>query len=380
MRTGVAHLPLHRGRAPAWLFKRMSALAREIVVFMTAEFGPDEVLRRLSDPFWFQALGCVLGFDWHSSGVTTTTCGALKEGLKAAGDDAGVIVCGGKGATSRKTPQEVEQQCDALGLDAEPLVYASRLAAKTDNAAVQDGFQIYHHTFFFTRSGRWAVVQQGLNDATGYARRYHWLSDELESFVCEPHAAVCCDERVDALNLVARENEAVRRASAEAAQLHPDRLLREMQAIARDRDAQLRLFDEPAPAARRRLDLPARHDIRPEDLNSKRLRDALTLAYEAQPQDFEQLLGVAGVGPKTLRALSLVAELAYGAAVSFRDPARFSFAHGGKDGIPYPVDRETYDKTIEVFRRALNRAGVDRSDKAAAFKRLRRFERLGARS
>ncbi len=383
MRTGVANLPLHGGRAPAWLFKRMRVLAREIVVFMAAELGSEEVLRRLSDPFWFQALGCVLGFDWHSSGVTTTTCAALKEGLRPVQKELGLFVCGGKGATSRKTPQEVMDHCDALSLDADPLVYASRLSAKTDSAAVQDGFQVYHHTFFFTSAGSWAVVQQGMNDASGYARRYHWLGEQVEDFVCEPHAAVCCDQRGETLNLVAEENDPVRDAAAQAACLHPDELLREVKAITKSAAGQLMLFEAaPAPAASepiaaKRLTLPARHDIRPEDLSSKRMRDTLIRTYEAAPASFEQLLGLQGVGPKTLRALSMVAELVFGADISFRDPARYSFAHGGKDGIPYPVDRETYDQTIDVLHRAINKAGVDRSDKVHAFKRLRRFEEPG---
>jgi len=213
-RTGFAHLPLHGGKAPRWLFERMTLLGREIVVFLVAEFGPQEVLRRLSDPYWFQAFGCVLGFDWHSSGVTTTVCGALKEGLRGREADTGIYVAGGKGATSRKTPAEIAAACERLGRDPQPLIYASKISAKVDNAAVQDGYQLYHHAFLFTPRGEWCIVQQGMNDATSTARRYHWLSDNVESYVNEPHAAVCCDTTAETLNLVAAESAAVRSAAA----------------------------------------------------------------------------------------------------------------------------------------------------------------------
>ena len=213
--TGYASLPLHGGKAPAWLFGRMVRLSREIVVYLASEYGTREVLRRLSDPFWFQAFGCVLGFDWHSSGVTTTVCGAVKEGIKAIDHELGFFAAGGKGNASRKTPLQVADVCDRIGLDAHPLVYASKTAAKVDSAAVQDGYQLYHHVFFFTAAGEWCVVQQGMSDATRRARRYHWLSDTLTSFVDEPHEAVCCDVRGETLNLVAHENDPVRRASAE---------------------------------------------------------------------------------------------------------------------------------------------------------------------
>ena len=220
--TGYASLPLHGGKAPAWLFSRMVRLSREIVIYLTSEYGAREVLRRLSDPFWFQAFGCVLGFDWHSSGVTTTVCGAVKEGIKDLHADLGFCAAGGKGNASRKTPEEIARACDRLGRDARPLVYASRTAAKVDSAAVQDGYQLYHHVFFFTAAGDWSVVQQGMNDATGTARRYHWLSEHVASFVDEPHEAVCCDARAETLNLVAHENETVRAASAALASERPD--------------------------------------------------------------------------------------------------------------------------------------------------------------
>src|SRR5437899_1272122 len=261
--TGYASLPLHSGRARAWLFGRMVRLSHEIVVYLTAEYGAGDVLRRLSDPFWFQAFGCVLGFDWHSSGVTTTVCGALKEAAKRYGSDMGIIICGGKGATSRKTPQDICRACDQSGNDAAPLLYASRLAAKVDGAAVQDGYQLYHHCFFFTPGKQtWCVVQQGLNPELRYARRYHWLAEQMPSFVAEPHAAVACDQRQNVLNLVAGETEAHRQAVAAVAREHPERVLREIGPLLQG--DHLPLFDGPRAERKRPLDnlqLPARHTI-----------------------------------------------------------------------------------------------------------------------
>jgi len=356
--TGFASLPLHGGRAPAWLFGRMVRLSREIVVYVAAEYGAREVLRRLSDPFWFQAFGCVLGFDWHSSGVTTTVCGAVKEGLKGVDRDLGFFAAGGKGAVSRRAPQQIVEVCDAIGREPAPLVHASRMAAKVDSAAVQDGYQLYHHVFFFTAAGEWCVVQQGMSDATRTARRYHWRSDSVASFVDEPHEAVCCDARGETLNLVAHENDTVRRASAALAAQKPDVTLDALR----------------APRSLPLLDLPARHELVPRlDVATPHLEKILLKTYERAPADFEALLGMEGVGPKTLRALALASELVHGTPASMRDPARFAFAHGGKDGTPFPVDRITYDTTIEILNKALNRSAVDRSDKVQAFKRLAAF-------
>ena len=370
-RTGTASLPLHGGRAPAWLFSRMVRLSREIAIHIVSEFGPDELLRRLSDPFWFQAFGCVLGFDWHSSGVTTTVTGALKEGLQAVERELGVYAGGGKGARSRQTPAEIVAACEALSVDPARLVYASRMSAKVDSAAVQDGYQLYHHAFFFTAAGSWCVVQQGMNDATGMARRYHWLAASVRSFVEEPHAAVCSDRGdghpPQVLNLVAGESEPARAASAELARQAPDLVLSTITRL---------------PA----LQMPRRHAVLLSDVNPQHLRRILLKTYERAPADFEALLGIEGVGARTLRALSLVSELVYGTPASTRDPARFSFAHGGKDGFPYPVDRDTYDRTVETLRAAVNRAGIERSERVAALKRLVRFgearvrQRLGAAS
>ena len=333
----------------------MTLLSREILTHVVEEYGPNEVLRRLSDPFWFQAFGCVLGFDWHSSGVTTTVCGAVKESLREPGREWGLFAAGGKGAASRKSPAQIAGVCDYLGKDPDVLVHASRTAAKVDSAAVQDGYQLYHHVFLFTASGSWCVVQQGMNNETSTARRYHWLSENVKSFVDEPHDAVCCDVQSATLNLVASESRDVRRTSVELATLPPGTTLNAIEKIPD-------------------LRLPTRHMLFPEmDVDTRHLSKILLKTYERAPEDFETLLGMEGVGPKTLRALALASELIYGTQASTRDPARFAFAHGGKDGIPFPVDRPTYDRTIEILGRAVNRANIDRSERVRALKRLAAF-------
>ncbi len=355
-RTGIAELPLHGGKAPAWLFQRMARLSREILKVFVMEFGIREVLRRLSDPFWFQAFGCVLGFDWHSSGLTTTVCGAIKEGIKEISGEIGLFVAGGKGKIAIKTPNEICLICEKTGLSASSLIHASRLSAKVDNSALQDGYNLYHHTIFFTGDGTWCVIQQGMNPKDKYARRYHWLSEGIKSFVCEPHAAICAmrKEKI-VLNLVAKESEHTRRISASLAREHPDRLLRHWQDV-------------------ERLYLPRHHCIEARDINPKRLYKTFIKAYEAQPSDFEELLGIKGIGPKTLRALSLISELMYGERPSFRDPARFGFAHGGKDGHPYPVNLSLYDKSIEILKEAVNSARLGYTEKIKAIRRLSLFE------
>jgi len=354
MRTGIAHLPLHYGKAPSWLFQRMKALSREIILFIIDAYGTEEVLLRLSDPFWFQAFGCVLGFDWHSSGVTTTVCGAMKEGLKGMERELGLYIAGGKGRVSRKTPLEIEEVCDQTSIDGTPLIYASRMSAKVDSAAVQDGYQIYHHAFFFTKGGSWAVVQQGMNEKTRYARRYHWLSEAIKDFVCEPHWAVCCDQRNGGLNLVASESENSRQSITKLSHEKPEFLITEGRKV-------------------NELYLAKEHSIPMEEIHLERLEKIFIQIYDHSPKNFQELLGIQGVGPKSLRALSLVSELVHGVKPSFRDPAQFSFAHGGKDGHPYPVDRNAYDKTIEVLKHAIEKARLGDREKVDAIRRLRRF-------
>jgi len=352
-RTGSATLPLHTGRAPAWLFGRMARLAPEIVEAIVLAHGRSAFLERLSDPHWFQAFGCVLGFDWHSSGVTTTVCGALKEGLAPRATDLGLYVAGGKGKTSRQTPNELQEFGARLGMDGDRLAYNSRMAAKVDSAAVQDGFDIYHHSFFLSSDGEWAVVQQGMREHDGNARRYHWLGSRVSDFVNEPHAAIASDaQEQTVLNLVAAESADSRTASAEFARLEPRLVDREIARVIT-------------------LALPSRHwvDVQ-KDINPAHLRKVLLSTYEAAPQNFEEMLAVPGVGAKAVRALALVAEVVYGSPASVKDPARFSFAHGGKDGHPYPVNRDVYDHSVEWLREAVSKAKIGRSEQLHALKRL----------
>ncbi len=359
MRTGTATLPLHGGKAPAWLFSRMRLLAREITLVVASEYGPGEMLVRLSDPAWFQAFGCVLGFDWHSSGVTTTVCGALKDGLRGLEHECGLVVAGGKGGVSRKTPGEIEAAAGggALAVAPGPLVRASKMAAKVDSAGLQDGYQIYHHSFFFTRDGRWAVVQQGMNDANGMARRYHWLSDSVTDFVVEPHQAIASEgPGTGVLNLVARASVPAQVTVTELSHEPPDKIAGQL----------VRL---------KSLAMPRRHEVELSDIRPENLLKAFESTYERQAEDFETLLGLPGVGPKTVRALALIAELVHDTPASRRDPALFSYAHGGKDGFPYPVDRPTYDHNIELLRAAVAQSKVGRTEKLDALKRLATLSR-----
>ena len=349
MRTGTADLPLHGGRAPHWLFERMTLLARAMTLAILENEGIPGFMRRLSDPVWFQAFGCVLGFDWHSSGLTTTACGALKEGLRELSGDTGLYVAGGKGKTSRKTPQEIETACWTLGREPEDLIRASRLSAKVDSAAVQDGFQVYHHSFFFSAGGDWAVVQQGMNETTGMARRYHWLPPE--HFDSDPHAAIAGGRTQQVLNLVASEGDANRKLAVELARDKPINVISELSKM-------------------RTVAMPRHHEVRLSDLHPERLSRVLLATYERQPADYTALLATPGVGAKALRALALVAELTYGEPASVRDPVSYAFAHGGKDGTPFPVDRATYDATIDSLRRAVGEAHAGHSEKTAALKRL----------
>lgn len=354
MRTGSVDLPLHSGQCPPWLFERMTKLGRAMMFLLVREQGRPAVLAKLADPFWFQSLGCLLGFDWHSSGLTTTVCGALKEGLRGYEGELGLFIAGGKGKTSLKTPYDIINYADkyALPSSTSKLVYASKMSAKVDNTAVQDGYQLYHHTFIFTAKGEWAVVQQGMNAVSKRARRYHWLGDKVSDFVNEPHNAICCDRKEkNVLNLVAKSSAATRSTIASLSALTPEAVTREYT----------------------QLVLPSRHSLYEEHLKPSSLERVLLQTYERHPADFESLLSIKGVGPKTVRALSLLAELAYGKRPSYTDPAKFSFAHGGKDGYPYPVNRAGYDRTIDILEQAIKEAKLGREEKLQALRRLQRL-------
>jgi hypothetical protein len=331
----------------------MAQLAPAIAEVIVLEQGRSAFLERLSDPYWFQAFGCVLGFDWHSSGVTTTVCGALKEGLASRSSELGIFVAGGKGKASRRTPYELLEFGNRLGMDGARVAYNSRLSAKVDSAAIQDGFGIYHHSFFLTSEGEWAVVQQGMRDNDSTARRYHWLGSNVRDFVNEPHTAIASEARSDTvLNMVANESAPARDASAEFARQDPRAVDREIARVIT-------------------MALPSRHWVDIErDINPAHLRKVLVSTYEAAPKSFEDVLAVPGVGPKAVRALALVADVVYGSPASMRDPARFSFAHGGKDGHPYPVNRAVYDHSVEYLREAVNKARIGQTDKLQALKRL----------
>jgi len=340
----------------------MVKLCRAVTEIVVTDYGADELLRRFSDPVWFQSFGCVLGFDWHSSGVTTTVCGALKEAVKGQETNLGLFVCGGKGGASRKTPGEIEGFSEQFSLDGDRLVRASRLSAKVDSAALQDGFQIYQHVFIGTTEGRWAVVQQGMDTDTRWARRYHWLSEDLEDFVSEPHEGIACDHVGRPLNMVAVEADTARQAVAAISSRSPDVTVKELESI-------------------RALAMPEQHPVGLGDVSPKYLQKALVRTYERPPQDFSSLLLQPGVGPKTIRALALIAEVAHGAPLSFRDPVTYSFAVGGKDGWPYPVDRNAYDRSVSFLEKGIREAKLGNKEKLDALRRLDSWSRaVGASS
>jgi hypothetical protein len=347
-RSGTADLPLHGGRVPRWLAERMTELGTAIVEQIVLFYGPSEFLTRLSDPFWFQALGAVMGMDWHSSGITTSVMGALKRGLKPRFADLGFEICGGRGRHSRRTPDELRDFSSLTGLDGDGLARTSRLTARIDNNAVADGFQLYLHAFVIHTSGEWAVVQQGMNEATLRARRYHWHSAAVRDFVSNPHTAILGQPQGTILNLVDAR-------AAEAQQ------------------ALLSIAHEPVESSlqeARRLTMPAHHEVRGEDVDLKRLGAVLAVAHEQELRDFASLLLVEGLGPRTLQSLALVAEVVHGAPARFADPARFAFAHGGKDGHPFPVPLKTYDDSLGVLRRSLEAARLGSTEKLEGFRRL----------
>jgi len=361
-RTGSADLPLHGGHVPEWLAGRMARLGRVIAEAILLHGGRQELLRRLAHPFWFQSFGAVMGMDWHSSGITTSVIGALKRGLAPVEWELGLHVCGGRGRHSRKTPEELARIGERVGLDGASLARASRLVAKVDSAAVQDGFGLYLHGFIVADDGSWAVVQQGMNAERRQARRYHWLSENLTSFVDEPHAAIEGRSQGTIVNLTDRRAELSRRAQVELVGRGPGAVLAALRRLA------------PAPVAEPQLlphlQLPARHEVTAGDVVLRRLQGTLAAAAERGPKDFEELLLTPGVGARTVEALASVAEVIHGAPCRFSDPARYSLAHGGKDAHPYPVPLAVYDETLRVLRDAVDRAKLGNDDKLAAIRRL----------
>jgi hypothetical protein len=361
-RSGSADLPLHGGRVPPWLAGRMASLGAIVCQAIVHHYGRDEFLQRLSHPFWFQSFGAVMGMDWHSSGITTSVIGALKRGLAPLQGELGIHVCGGRGKHSRRTPEELNLLGDRLGFDGEKLIRASRLVAKVDSAAVQDGFDLYLHGFFVTDDGKWTVVQQGMNGDKRQARRYHWHSENLKSFVDEPHSAIDGPVQGEIINLTDHRAEGSRAAQLDILDaLGPDGIAREYAALSQTPSAQPELPH---------LIMPARHDVRSSDVFTRRLHGTLAAAAERGPVDFPELLLTPGVGARTVQSLAMVAEVVHGAPYRFRDPARFSLAHGGKDRHPYPVPIKVYDETIRVLKSAVQGAKLGRDEEMQALKRL----------
>ncbi|MEO5976855.1 MAG: DUF763 domain-containing protein [Chryseolinea sp.] len=343
-----ADLPLHYGHVPLWLAQRMSSLGGAVLESIILEYGKSAVLSRLSDPFWFQAFGSVLGMDWHSSGITTSVMGALKKAINPRFQELGIYICGGKGKHSRETPQEIMMLSDKTGLDGDSLVRSSKLSAKVDNTAIQDGFQIYLHNFVLTDKGEWSVIQQGMNESTGMARRYHWHSQQFSSFLETPHTSIYGYNQGVILNLTDAQSGAAKQSIVDITKEDPAYILPEI----------------------RKIVMPSHHDVRQADVNLKRLGSILALAHEKELRDFESLLLLEGVGPRAIQSLALVSEVIHGAPSRFSDPARFSFAHGGKDGHPFPVPTKIYDETIDILKGSVEKAKIGDTDKFQAIKSL----------
>jgi len=353
-RSGIADLPLHGGRVPQWLATRMTKLGTAITETIVHDYGTSAFLSRLSDPFWFQAFGAVMGMDWHSSGITTSVMGALKRGLASRSDELGLYICGGRGRFSRNTPSELKSLADKRGFDGDALVRTSRLTARVDNNAIADGFQIYLHSFVVSADSEWAVVQQGLNDRNGMARRYHWHSASVKDFVQEPHNAIVGENQGIIMNLVDVDARPAQRAMLELAHEKPDVALN----------------------AARYLHMPSHHEVKERNVDLNRLGAVLAVAYERGLHDFAELLLLEKLGPRTLQSLALVAEVVHGAPTRFADPARFAFAHGGKDRHPFPVPLKTYDESLNFLRTSLDAAKVGDKDKIEGFQRLNRFVQM----
>lgn len=363
-RTGYADLPLHVGTVPKWLADRMMQMGTLIVESIIENFGKKEVLVRLSDPLWFQSLGAVMGMDWHSSGITTSVMYALKRGINSRAREFGLCICGGRGKYSRKTPDELQFLADATGLDGTKLINSSKLVAKVDSTAVQDGFQLYMHNFILSSEGDWTVVQQGMNVNTKTARRYHWSSENLRSFIEEPHSGITGESEGLILNLTDRNAKSTRERILSFTKENPDRMISEIKNIMKHENSIYEINRQ------RTITMSAHHDVKAEDVNLKRLGAVLATAYEAEPKDFESLLLTQGLGPRTIQSLTLVSEIIYGTPSRFEDPARFSFAHGGKDGHPFPVPLKVYDESIRVLHESIARSKLGYKDKSECIKRL----------
>lgn len=348
-KSGYADLPLHYGKVPQWLASRMSLLGGAIAESIVLEYGRDMLLRKMSDPFWFQSLGCVLGMDWHSSGITTSVMGALKSSVNKRSSELGIFICGGRGKYSLQTPAELAVLGNKTGLDADKLIHNSKLAAKVDNTAIQDGFQLYLHSFIVTIEGNWSVIQQGMNTGNKLARRYHWYAPSVQSFTDQPHEFIYGKRNHGTiLNLTDKDAQPAKAAIVQLTKESPAKVMDEIL----------------------HLVMPAHHDVRQKDVNMTKLGAALALAHEHSCTDFESLLLLKGVGPRTIQSLALVSEVIHGAPSRFKDPARFSFAHGGKDGHPFPVPEKVYDETIAVLETSIQKAKIGEPDKAVALKNL----------
>ncbi len=348
MSKSYADMPLHYGKVPPWLYTRMGKLGTAIVEAVVMEYGKAALLHKMSDPFWFQSLGCVLGMDWHSSGITTSVLGALKHTVNERSDELGIYICGGKGRHSKETPNELLRIAETTGLNGDELVRSSKLSAKVDNTAVQDGYNIYLHSFILSDEGEWTVIQQGMNDTNGMARRYHWHSNAFQSYTETPHTFIYGSNSGAILNLTDKEARSTKDGILSITKEEPYRILQEA----------------------RKIVMPRHHDVRSKDIDLKRLGSILAIAHEEELRDMESLLLLKGLGPRTLQSLTLVSEVIHGTPSRFSDPARYSFAHGGKDGHPFPVPTKVYDEAIEVLDKSIRLAQIGRTDKNEAIKKL----------
>ena len=381
-RKGITTLPLHSDHTPRWLWNRMVKLSRALTEVILEEYSQEKFLERLSNPYWFQSFSCVIGFDWHSSGTTTTTCGALRASLNP--EEHGISVLGGKGKNSRKTPKQIEDLSSTFNISTkatDTLKESSKLSAKIDNACIQDTYTLYQHNFFLTESGNWAVVQQGMNTNTGYARRYHWMNTDIDNFLNDPHTSIECDKKEElALNMPSEDSKEVQKTSVDLINDNPEHL----RTYFRREDPKQTLLtdffdfnqhDDEDPTGfknQKAFSMPAHHEVLDMDLSDREFK-VLKNAYEIQPENYKELISLKGIGPKKIRALALISDLVYGEKASWEDPVKYSFAHGGKDGFPYPVDKEVYDHSIETIKDALDQAKLDKKDKLDAIKRLNKF-------